>query len=379
MGNWYINVEQPAESRAAHVRALALFRAAHDTAGTAETLDFLGMTSTLGGDLAYARECLTKAGQLFEQMGNQRGLAASLSTLAVASGFYHVSTMASPAVSGAEGVDLAGRALKIARDIGWRAGEAYFLEVLAGCLGPTGRFGEAIAAATDSLRIAEQIGHRQWWVAAHFILGCITLDMLDGVAARSWLEQGLDAAREIGSRHWQRMIAGELALAHLALGDSKAAEFALAAELAPGTAMDTAGRRLCWLARAELALASGDAAAALDITGRLQASAAGPESSTAPQSVPRVALVRAKAQIAAGRPAEAATTLVEARRVSKENGDLSTCWRLESVLAEAQTHLGEHDLARSVAAAAADLAAHIAESIPAGAQRDEFLRLAHVS
>jgi len=55
IGNWHLNVEQPHEALRYHREALAIFQELHDSRGIAETLDLLGMTSYLGGDLVYHR------------------------------------------------------------------------------------------------------------------------------------------------------------------------------------------------------------------------------------------------------------------------------------------------------------------------------------
>ena len=61
MGNWHMNIEQPLEALRYHSEALTVFQELHDQHGNAETLDLLGMTSYLGGDL-YTGNSLLRTG-----------------------------------------------------------------------------------------------------------------------------------------------------------------------------------------------------------------------------------------------------------------------------------------------------------------------------
>ena len=58
---------------------------------------------------------------------------------------------------------MAEEAIQTAREIGWRAGEAIALCVNAGSISDR-QPGVALARARAGLRIAEEIGHRQWQV-----------------------------------------------------------------------------------------------------------------------------------------------------------------------------------------------------------------------
>ncbi len=51
LGNWHLNTEQPVEALHYHRQALQLFESQGDRPGVAATLDLLGMSSLIGGDL----------------------------------------------------------------------------------------------------------------------------------------------------------------------------------------------------------------------------------------------------------------------------------------------------------------------------------------
>src|SRR5258708_7604837 len=75
LGNWQLNVERPREAAGCHDQALAIFEALHDDEGMAETLDLLGMSSILGGDLARGVHYYQQAIDINRRLGNQLALA----------------------------------------------------------------------------------------------------------------------------------------------------------------------------------------------------------------------------------------------------------------------------------------------------------------
>lgn len=321
LGNWYANVGQPDEGLRYQQQALALFERLNDRHGLAETLDLLGMTSQLSSDLIRSYSFYRRAIGLWRELADRRGLASSLSSLPLCAASYH-QNLEVTAISLAEAADAAEEAFTIAREIGWRAGEAYAALMLAMCLGPQGEYARALDAARASLTLAEDIEHRQWIIGAHAALGMLHLDMLAFEAARSYLEQALAWAREIGSRVWTCSTAGYLATTYVRQGEFARAETLLADVLANGT-------RLCWCARGELALARGQAQTALDIADRLIASAA---HATPETVIPRLWQLRGEALTALGRTREAETVLQAARTTASEQGAQALVWRIHMAL-----------------------------------------------
>jgi tetratricopeptide (TPR) repeat protein len=129
LGNWTMNAEQPSEALRYHQEALDTFTALGDERGTAETLDLLGMTSYVGGDPLQGTAYYERAVALFRHLGDRQGLAASLPMWVMRGRVYETDTCVSkPPLPG--GVHEAETALQIAREIGYRSGEAY---ILAGC------------------------------------------------------------------------------------------------------------------------------------------------------------------------------------------------------------------------------------------------------
>ena len=269
IGNWYLNVEQPQEAIHYHQEALRIFRELHDETGTAETLDLLGMTSYLGGDLVQGTAYYRSAIALFEQADNRPGLTSSLATMTLRGPTYQTDSMVS-AASLAEASQDAERALRIAREIGQRSAEAYALFQLGLCLGSQGEYGPAFAAGRQSLSIAEEIEHRQWQIAAHCVLGGIYDGILAYPEACEHFEQALLLAHKSGSLFWTRLATGYLVSVATVQNDLARAEKLLQSEFDREMPGYTLAYRMIWCAAVELALAQANPGRALQMIDRLR-------------------------------------------------------------------------------------------------------------
>src|SRR6185312_3335852 len=247
----------PGEALRYHREALSIFEKLNDLRGIAETLDLLGMTSYLGGNLIQGTAYYKEAVELFSETGNRQGLTSGLATLTMRGPTFHTDMMVA-AGSLAEAQLDAESALKIAHEIGHRSAEVYALFQLGMCLGSQGEYGRALAATQQSLDIADEIEHRQWQAAAHTMLGGVYSGLLALPQAREHFEQALTLAQEVGSLFWMRMVSGYLASAAILLHDLDLAEKVLQAVLSPDTPAQTMGQRMAWCANVELALARGD-------------------------------------------------------------------------------------------------------------------------
>ncbi|HEU0003153.1 MAG TPA: AAA family ATPase [Ktedonobacteraceae bacterium] len=322
IGNWHLNVGQPQEALGYHREALTIFQQLHDSGGIAETLDLLGMTSYLGGDLIGGTSYYQQAVALFDELGNREGLTSSLATLTMRAPTYHTDTLIAVA-SLAEVLPDAERAVKVAREIGLRSAESYALFQLGLCLGSQGEYTRALTACQQSLHIAEEIEHRQWQTAAHAMLGGVYTGMLAHQEASEHFEQALVLAQETHSLFWTRMATGYLASVSVLLRDYTRAETLLHAALGSDTAIQTLGQRMLYCASAELALARGDPARALEIVDQLDASQiAGGQSSL------RVLKLRGEALAALQRPAEAEAALTAAQALAVALGVRPKQWQM---------------------------------------------------
>jgi tetratricopeptide (TPR) repeat protein len=206
----------------------------------------------------------------------------------------------------AQALAYAEESLKLAREIGWRSGEAYALIMLGGLWQSQGEYGRALALVQEGLDIAREIEHRQWMTIGHLSLGGVYLSLLAFGTAQEHLEQGLALAQETRSVNFVRQCAVVLALACILRNDLPRAAKVLDSAFSPDTETRTFAQTMYWYARAELALARGDAAQALRILDELIASVP----NATPQTViPRLWKSRGEALLALGRLSEAETVL----------------------------------------------------------------------
>jgi tetratricopeptide (TPR) repeat protein len=372
MGNWHLNVEQPLEALRYHREALTIFQKLHDQHGIAETLDLLGMTSYLGGDLVQGTAYYEQAIALFRELDDRNGLTSSLATLTLRGPTYQTDAMVSVA-SLAEVIQESEQALKIAREIDQRPAEAYALFQLALCLGSQSEYGRALKTVQQSLDIAEEIEHRQWQTAAQTVLGGIYNGLLAYPQAREHFEQALTLAHEIGSLFWTRIATGYLASALISLGELSQAERVLSAALDTQTPTQTMAQRLMWCARIELALAKGNPARALEITDQLIAS---DPNTSEEQNILRVSKLRGEALLALHRTAEAKVELEGAQEIAATLGASPMLWRISVLLGNFYKAQGDHEEAEKAYSTARMLIEELAATLPDESLRDNFLQKA---
>ncbi|HEY7032977.1 MAG TPA: AAA family ATPase [Thermomicrobiales bacterium] len=370
LGDWYLNRERPDEAERCLQDALAIFEQTGDRHGVARTVDLLGTVSDIAGDIALMRRRYERAAALFRALGDRQALSSTLATMIIPGGAYIFETVALPPhVPAAETLRLGEESIALARETGWRAGEAYAAGTLAMHFAAYGEYGRALDAAGDGLAIAREIEHREWMTACEWTHGMILTDLLVPARAHAHFRRANALGRTSGSRHWRHVTAGSLAENHVALGDLAAAAAILAA-VAPDLPMRTLGQRRIWTARAKLALARGDAAAALDVVDRLIASAVG---RTGEHDIPLLALLGSECLVALDRYEEAVEPLRAAVRVATERGLLPLRWRSYLALARVSAACGDAAGAAEQYRSARTIVEQLAATLPDGALHDEFL------
>jgi DNA-binding CsgD family transcriptional regulator len=373
-GNWYLFLEQPGEALRYHHEALAIFAAAGDRAGLATTHDLLGVTHVMGRDKAAAVRHYRQAIALFRELDDRPGLVSALATVALRGiSYYHITTVPADddyAAWVADGEE----ALQLARRIGWRAGEANALVYLALIHGAAGDLALAQERAQAARELAEEIGHPVWIIGAALAHGALFLDLLAPEAAAVELERALALTAGPGP-FFSRRAAGYLARAYTARQDYPRAAATLVVVLDEATAMETQGQRIVWLARAELALAEGQAQQALAITELLIASlphAAERE----PGCVPALWQLQGEALAALGRPEAAEEALLAAAAGAERLGLLPVRWRIQRSLGRLYQAGGRRTLARQAYAEAARLVALLAARVADDDRRAHFQQAA---
>ena len=368
VGNWHVNREEPQAGIPHHDEALAIFERVHDQRGIAESVDLLAMAHHIAGTEETAAVLYERVIALFTALEDRRGLVTALSVQAACGPSYHASVVP---VSGhaADGrLAASERAVHLATEIGWRAGEAFSRYLISDCFAWRGEFGRGIRLARESLSIAQEIEYLELQCGARRALGVIALDLNARPAAITHLRAAYDIARRLGSAIWTRWTGAPLAiaLARNAEHDRGSAVLreidavvvpspALAA--GDGIPLPTLGGRYLAVARAEVELAAGNAEGALAAI--LDAHTAG---------TPRVALLIGEALAALGRWGEASASLGEARVEAGRQGARPLLWRIEAQ--QGRVHLGERR--RSDARRAFDAARAIADELAAEIEEESL-------
>ncbi len=266
VGNWLVNTGHAADALHAHQEALALFELLHDAQG---------MANGIYGERVNAVEHYERAIALLRALSDHQGLTSSLITRATYAGPFMAETTNSPCADLEHCSRDIVEALSLARQADSLVSQAYVEWIAGGVFASFGELGRGLAHAQESLRIATEIKHAQWMTGAYFTLGHVYLLLLEANLAVQALETGLVLASDIGSALWIDNITAYLARAHLLQGTVSQAEAVLQAVMARSQQpANLPERRMSW-AWGELALASDEPEIALDIAGRLLASAPG--------------------------------------------------------------------------------------------------------
>jgi tetratricopeptide (TPR) repeat protein len=373
LGNWHLNRDEISAALALHQEALALFETTADRRGLAETLDLLGLTVANNGDAPRGQAYYTRALALFRELDDRRGQSSSLAVMSnLGPTFVSDTTFAS--LTAAQSRADATQGLQLARAIRWRAGEAYAWLALAMPLLTGGDFAASRRAAEQGHAIAAEIGHHQWLTSAHLAFGLYHVELGAFDAAREYLQAACQSAARLGSVLFQRFCHGALASACVAAGDLHAAVAALTATPALPPASHTPatqGERSLAAAWAELSLAQGNAAAALEIVERM---AANTPHVSAGAIVPRLWLLRGRALAALGQLPAAEAVLRAAFPAAQDVPVLG--WRLHAALAHVLAAQGQSAAAEQEAEAARGRIHALAATIPELPVRNAFVRTA---
>jgi tetratricopeptide (TPR) repeat protein len=376
VANWRVNTAHPIEGLQQHEEALEIFRRLGDKQGLAETLDFLGMTMGLAGDTYRAVEYGLEAATLYRELGNKQGLSNVLATTAFCGPSVESVTIVPTDLE--SHTDLTNEALDIARDIGWRAGEAYARMQRGMRLLTMGDIRGALDDANDAMRISLDIGHKQWQTSAYNTLASVYAEILNDERAFEFFERAITLAVEIGSQHWYPISVGQYASALVEAGGVVRAEELLAHDFDAALPAVSVAQRMIWLAQADIALAHGDPVGALQVLNMLGDTAKN-AGTLGTHAVPALALRRACAQLALGRLDAADDDLGAALERAKHYGMKGLTWRIYGSIAELRKAQGRAEAATEANTMALVIIESIARVIDDPALRATFLEAPQVS
>ncbi len=376
LGNWHTNLDQHAVARDFHAAALAHFTAQADRPGQAATLDLLGLTATMAGDMPAGWRSYEQAVALFEALDDQRGLASGLSVMGTLSANSVMDTAAVAPLTLAQSAAHVARALEIARRIGYLAGEAYALIILSGDLGSMGQAALALEHSRRGLEIAAAIEHRLWLTYGHQVRGLVCREILALPQARDHLEQGLRLARELNSPFWVGMGAAFLATVLIQQGAQAEADELLRPSLA--RPLLTLADKLLAAARLELALARGDLGQGAAELERLLPAVLPPADADAPawQTAPRLHLLHGQWLAAHKHWPEATVAFERALAAAQAQGARQLEWRVQAALGSALRAQRRFDASDAAFDAARALIESLALEVPAGDLRANFTQAA---
>ncbi|HEX5166805.1 MAG TPA: AAA family ATPase [Thermomicrobiales bacterium] len=375
LGNWYVNGDNSPDAMRHHREALALFEELDDRRGVAETLDLLGMTAMFMGDMSLAVRYYQRAITLAREIGDRKLLSSGIATLTLAPVPGEVTSVIPALAAGIDWRRSANEALAIAREMGWRAGEAYALVLLGSAQTSVGQFEQALRTLSEVISISTEIGHMFWLMCAHESTGVIQYLMLDLEQAQASIEQAVQLAHDLRAGSKIRSTTALLALVMIELGDLERADTLLRPLRGPVEILASSTvQRDCWLAQSALMLARSQPARALEILDRLIEAT---PSMTSEHVAPCVARLRARALLALGRPRDAETQLLDGCRSGVTFGTPSQLWRAQLDLGKLYLSQHRYDEAdRELSAARATIDA-LARNTPEGQRRDTFLQRAH--
>jgi DNA-binding CsgD family transcriptional regulator len=259
--------------------------------------------------------------------------------------------------------------LRIAREIGWQAGEAFALMCLSLAMVSHGDFGRAMRDAEASLAVAERIDHHQWTLAARQALATVWIELLEPPRAIVELEQALVSARISGSRFWTNTIVAALGSLHVAMGNLHQAAAILGTVVESGKPHLTLSQRQCRFARAELSLAQGYPDRALAILDEL---AGTPKNSSSVGDVPQIMKLRGDALARLDRGSEAERAYVASRNSATILGFRPLLWRIDGALGAFYLARGRTSEAEKTLQNARTTIDNIAETIDDSLFRERF-------
>lgn len=374
-GNWYLMQEAPDEALRRHEEALAILERAHHEPGIAATHDLIGTVHFNVGDVARAVRSYQRAAAGFEALGDLPALASTRAMLATRALQYLGDTSPWGGGTVREATIETEQVLVLMQSLDWRSGEVLARGYLAMMAGMRGRYDAALADAARAGALASEIEHLQWQVLAGLVTGILYVDLLAPDAARPRLEETLGAARHAGSMIWVRCAGAFLARAYLLEGALEQAAAILDELVAPGTPMELFAQRQGWAARAELALAGGEFGLALEILNALVA-AVPAGASRAPQSLPRLSLLRGRALSGLGQDEPARLALQAAAEGAERFGARPIEWRVRVALADHHAGAGRRAAARRERRRALQIVEAMAATLPDDGLRDRFVAVA---
>jgi DNA-binding CsgD family transcriptional regulator len=264
-------------------------------------------------------------------------------------------------------------AIDLAKQIDWRAGEAYALMYLGFVRSLRGEYGAALAAAQSGLALAEAIEHRLWIAWGNIVLGQIYFEHLALDQARHCLSNGRMMAVEVNSDFMTHFAGGKLASTCVLQNRLDEATALLPEQV---TAPSASAMLFMSKAAMEVALAQGTPQRTLEIFDSLEFLDRMHWLGGMAFYYCDLILVRAEALAALKRLDEAETCLRDILRLCNERSILTGVWRMQLLLGQVYRIGRQGEQAESAFAMARTLIEKAAATISDHELRENFRRRA---
>lgn len=335
-----------------------IFQELGDPSGLATTLDLLGTTAYLAGDMLAGIAYYEQAIPYFRQTNDQPGLVSCLGSYAVRGA--NPFDMVAPPIPLTEIEPDAEEGIRLAQRIGWRAGEA-FVRIMWGMrLAAAGEYTRALHQGFTAWQLATDVETIGWQAFAQSLLGVIYADILDLPAARDHLERALQLAQTVGAPELRRTVVGFLASVYVSSGYLDKTE-TLLKEHAPASdrTFTSESQLFAWFGNADLALANKQFQEALDL---LEYGLKSIPHVVEGGVVPRLWRMRGEALLGLNQVSEAIDLFQAAQVTAEAQGARPFLW--PNLISLGKAHLVARR--REEAAAAFDQARQIIETLAAG-------------
>lgn len=373
IGNVYLNQDRPDEALPCHAIALAAFESAADVAGQANTLELMAVCYYNLPDALAGADCATRALALGRAAGDRSVIFHAAIHLLLPLRF---DTEAGPRADPARLIATAEEALEIARGMGWLGGEAQALGLLGGFYGVLGQYDHGLTLLRDGLALAERLEYAAGISAAERLTAETLTDLLAFDAAAGRLRRARAIAVDAGAYLFADIASLALAQALAGRGgrgDLAEARGLLDELLAGARAVSGRLRREALAARAEVDLAEGDPRAAVACVEELIRSTRH-LSERGLASVPRLALLLGRGQLAAGQVEAAESALTEAVEGATVLQRAPLLWRGHVALGRLRLRQRQRKAARAEFDRGREIIAALAATVEDPALREMFTR-----
>lgn len=269
VGNWHVNIDQPAMAFPLHNEALTIFEAANDIPGIAATLDLLAMAQYLAGDGIASAVAGRRAISHLREIDDRQRLLSALGMFAIVSGSTGSMTIVfDDAPQPVE--DLVEESVAISREINSLPGES-FARALAAAVLANAKPALAFDHSREAVRIADEIGHIQWQSSAYDGMARLLVRHLDIHAAQEAFRFALELAESVGSLFWTNFTSAGLALCFIKAEKLDEASALIEKRLDRDATLITMCQGDLWMAQARLELTRQRPDKALEIVDHIAA------------------------------------------------------------------------------------------------------------